>query len=125
MANVIVVDDELIVLDVLTSLLGKLGHKVWRAGEPADALRLLRGPGTFDLVILDLVMPGMSGLELAKQIRAKYPVMAMIAMSGYLRGDSTETLETLHALGITEVLQKPIEPLDLETAVYNSIQYNR
>jgi two-component system OmpR family response regulator len=124
MANVIVVDDDSMVLDLLTNLLGRLGHKSWRARSADDALSLLEGPGHFDLVIIDLVMPGTPGIELARQIRARHPSTGMIAMSGYIRSDSTETIDSLRALGIKEILHKPLDTLDFETAVFNSIRYN-
>jgi CheY-like chemotaxis protein len=124
MANVIVVDDDSMVLDLLTNLIGRLGHKSWRARSTDEALALLAGPGHFDLVIIDLVMPGTPGIELAKQIRARYPSTGMIAMSGYLRSDSTDTIDALRAVGIREILHKPIDVLDFETAIFNSIRYH-
>jgi DNA-binding NarL/FixJ family response regulator len=70
------------------------------------------------------VLPGTPGLELVKQIRANYPTIGMMAMSGYIRSDSTDTIDALRAMGIREILHKPIDVLDFEMAVFNSIRYH-
>jgi CheY-like chemotaxis protein len=117
MPNVMVVDDDLLVLDVMVHLLENLGHKVWRAGNATEALALLGGPGHFDLVLLDVVMPVISGLELAKLIRARFPSIPMIAMSGYIGDDSTSVVSALHGAGVREILRKPIDRPALNNAV--------
>jgi two-component system response regulator HydG len=125
MANVIVVDDELVVLDLVTLLIEKLGHRVWRVGTAAEVLGLLEGAGHFDLVILDLVLRGMSGIELAKRIQARYPSLPMIAMSGYIADGSTDTVKTLDEIGITEILRKPFDPLMLGAAIREALRSGR
>jgi CheY-like chemotaxis protein len=121
-ANIIVVDDDLTVLELVTRLLEKLGDKVWRMGNAEDVLATLDGPGNFDLVILDIILPTMSGIDLAERIRAKFPSIPMIAMSAYITGDSTATIETLRGIGITELLRKPINALNLLPAVNRAVR---
>jgi CheY-like chemotaxis protein len=122
MANVIVLDDDLLVLDLVTKLVEKFGHKVWRVGTAAEVLALLAGRGQFDLVILDVVLRGMSGIELAQRIQARYPSLPMIAMSGYIADGSRDTIQTLHDVGITEILRKPLDPFLLGVAVRNALR---
>lgn len=125
MANVILLDDDPLVRQLLTTLLKKGGHNAWSASTAAEALALLRGSDHFDLVILDLVLPGMSGIDLARRIQADYPKTAMIALSGYLREDSMETVETLRGIGVTDILQKPVDPLHFERAVQEALGHHR
>ncbi len=125
MANIIVVDDEPVVLDLLTDLIGKLGHKVWRVETAAEVLAILEGPGHFDLVIVDLVLRGMSGIELARWIQARYPSLPMIAMSGYITDDSTDTVKTLLEIGITQILRKPLDPFILGAAIREALRSRR
>jgi CheY-like chemotaxis protein len=122
MANIIVVDDDLIVLELVTRLLEKLGDKVWRLGRAEDVLATLDGPGNFDLVILDVVLPTMSGIELAERIRAKFPSLPMIAMSAYITSESTATIENLRRIGVTEILRKPVDSLNLLPTVKRALR---
>ncbi len=125
MANIIVVDDELVVLDLVTHLIETFGHKVWRVGTAAEVLAILQGPGHFDLVVLDLVLRGMSGIELAKRIQARYPSLPMIAMSGYIADGSTDVVKTLGDIGITEILRKPLDPFILGAAIREALRSRR
>ncbi len=125
MPNVVVVDDDLLVLDVMVHLLENLGHKVWRAGNATEALALMGGPGHFDLVVLDVVLPGISGIELAKRIQARFPSLPMVAMSGYIGDDSSSVVGTLHAAGIKEILRKPVDRQAIQTAVDKALQPRR
>ena len=125
MPNVVVVDDDLLVLDVMVHLLENIGHKVWRAGNANEALALMGGPGHFDLVVLDIVLPGMSGIELAKRIRARFPSIPMIAMSGYISDDSSSVVAALHAAGVMQILRKPVDRQALQTALDKALRPRR
>ncbi len=117
MANILLIDDDSAVLHVLGRILKGLGHRVSKAGGAEQALALLREPGHFDLAVADLILPSMSGLELAKRIRAKWPSLPMIAISGYASTESIWTLMVLDRLGITGVLQKPVDRRHLKAAL--------
>ncbi len=116
-ARVLIVDDELVVLHVMTWMLEEFGHTTWRAGNAAQALELLAGPTRFDLAIIDLVLPGMSGMDLAKAIRKGYPDLPMIAISGYLTPQSTYATKALQDVGIKHIILKPVRYFDLREAV--------
>ncbi len=122
MAKVIVVDDDPLVLDLIAQLVRKLGHEAWKATNAADVLALLGGPGHFDLVILDVVLHGMSGIDLARRIQARFPCVATIAISGYINDNSTDVVETLRGIGVTEILCKPIDPFFLGPAIRQALR---
>jgi CheY-like chemotaxis protein len=64
-------------------MLEDLGHAVTEAPSGAAALDVLRAEAAFDLVITDHAMPGMSGTELAQQIRQHWPKMPVLLVTGY------------------------------------------
>jgi CheY-like chemotaxis protein len=64
-------------------LLRELGHEVLEAQSGAQALALLRGGTTVDLVITDQIMPGMTGTQLAAEILAAWPDLPVVVSSGY------------------------------------------
>ncbi|ACK51403.1 histidine kinase [Methylocella silvestris BL2] len=81
--TVLLVDDDLLVSAGASSILEDLGHSVIEAHSGAEALRLLQNGSAPDLVITDYAMPGMTGLELARAIRASYPALPIVLASGY------------------------------------------
>jgi PAS domain S-box-containing protein len=82
--TVLVVDDDALVSTGTAAMLEDLGHSVIEASSGAQALAALRANGRdIDLVITDHAMPGMTGLELASQIRKTYPGLAIILATGY------------------------------------------
>ncbi len=106
--NLLVVEDEDSVRRGLLDILGKLGYRVWAAGNGPDALQQwAQREGQIDLVITDVVMPGgISGIELADRLRQQKQALKVILLSGYSPDNVT--------LGITQTrgvyfLQKPFE----------------
>src|SRR3546814_20619236 len=65
------------------ALLGELGHGVVRARNGQEALQLANGDLQFDLVFTDVVMPGMTGLELASKLKQQNPRLPIILTTGY------------------------------------------
>jgi two-component system cell cycle sensor histidine kinase/response regulator CckA len=84
-ATVLVVDDESLVLTMAETILSDFGYKVLTASNGQKALAVLNQPGTkVDLVITDLVMPGMGGRELMERIRQLDPSLPVMPTSGYV-----------------------------------------
>ena len=110
-ATVLVVDDERPVLRLLRRQLEALGCTVLEAQDGPEALRLLVGRrGAVDLVLSDIVMPGMNGTELADRILADRPEQCVILMSGQAPGG----LARIGRRGkIVPVLRKPFTPEQL------------
>ena len=81
--TILLVDDDSLVSAGTTAMLEDLGHTVREAASAAEALALLDGDQAIDLVITDHVMPGMSGIELARRLRDIRPDLRVILASGY------------------------------------------
>jgi CheY-like chemotaxis protein len=82
--TVLLVEDEQIVRDVAQRILARLGYRVLTAANGGEALLLTEGhEGRIDLVMTDVVMPGMSGRELANRLARLHPEMKVLYTSGY------------------------------------------
>jgi two-component system NtrC family sensor kinase len=82
--TVLVVEDNLPVADVCRSYLDQLGYDVAFASSPRDALTTLRGDHAVDVVLSDILMPGgMSGVDLARELRSVAPSMPIVLMTGF------------------------------------------
>jgi signal transduction histidine kinase len=81
--RVLVVDDDPIVLAGTAAMLEDLGHVATEVESAEQALKMLQSDGSIELVITDHAMPGMTGTELAKRIRRKWPELPVIIATGY------------------------------------------
>jgi CheY-like chemotaxis protein len=110
--SILVVEDEAAVRALAVKVLGTQGYRVHAAASGAAALELWRQQaGAFDLLLTDLIMPGgVSGGQLAEQLRSEQPGLRVIYMSGYRGGTSGGG-----AGG--NFLQKPFDPAHLAAAV--------
>lgn len=79
-ATIVVVEDCEGVRELVRRFLEKRGHRVFTCAAPAEAIALNRN---FDLLITDVVMPGMGGRELADLLRKRHPALRVLFMSGY------------------------------------------
>jgi PAS domain S-box-containing protein len=79
----LVVDDDASVRGITTTFLDELGHRTLEAANGAAALALLDSGEPVDLLVTDLAMPGMSGAELAEKVRARFPEMPVLLLTGY------------------------------------------
>lgn len=109
--TILVVDDEEGVRVLIRRQLSEHGHTVLEAGDGADALHLLRRRnGKVNLVLSDVVMPGMNGTELAAVICSEFPGLPVVLMSAYAPAGLTRVgLEG----AIVPVLRKPFEESQL------------
>lgn len=80
---ILVVDDDPLVLESTAAMLEELGHVVLEARSGEEALSLLRQTRTLDLVVTDYAMPGLDGLEVARQIAEVRPGIPVVLASGY------------------------------------------
>lgn len=102
--NVLIVDDEQVLADTLAEFLTAEGHDVRVAYEAASALKKLAGFET-DVVLCDIQLPGTSGLELLRKLRAEAPEAAVIMITAYATVDSA--VEAFRH-GATDYLIKPV-----------------
>ncbi|MDQ2913866.1 MAG: response regulator [Chloroflexota bacterium] len=116
--TILLVEDEEGVRNAAHRILKSRGYKVLQADKPADALALMNGrTESVDLLLTDMVMPGMSGRELARQLRAARPTLPVIYMTGYseelLRRDADDLGEA--------VIEKPFTRRPLLAAVAKAL----
>ena len=89
-ARVLVVDDETLVRMLAVDYLENAGFDVIEANDGAQALRLLSQDPGVQVLFTDVNMPGISGLELARQVHDRFPEMGLIVTSGYERPSAAE-----------------------------------
>lgn len=107
--RVLVVDDQSHHRDSIKYQLDKAGYKVTKAQSGAEALSALES-GEFEVALVDYKMANMDGLELLKRIRARWPHVAVILMTGYASiPTAVEAIKT----GAADFLEKPFKPEDL------------
>jgi two-component system response regulator PilR (NtrC family) len=80
--NILVIDDEEVLQDVLTSLIQREGHTTYSARSGEEGLAVLQREEV-DLVVLDLMLPGMSGQEVLAQIRKRDPEQVVVVITAY------------------------------------------
>ncbi len=117
--TVLIVEDEAIIRSNVRECLQQLGYRVLEAENGEAALQICEGLlGKIDLVLTDLVMPGMGGHELAGEVAQRYPAVRMLFMSGYTE-DSAARRDIL--LQGSAFLQKPFSVADLSNAIHQAL----
>lgn len=115
--TILVVEDELHLLEVLSEVLEELQYKVVTARSGPEAMAIIDRGENFDLLLTDVVMPGaFGGFELARRVRAIIPSAPILYTSGYT-GYSVEEMGEVSA----PILQKPCLPHELATAISNAL----
>jgi two-component system phosphate regulon response regulator OmpR len=119
-AHILVVDDDQRIRDLLARYLLENGFRVTTATDAASARSSMRGL-TFDLVILDVMMPGESGLELARDLKtiSSVPICMLTA-----RAETEQRIEGLEA-GVDDYVAKPFEPRELLLRLQNILRRGR
>ena len=113
--RLLIIDDEPTILEVLTEFFGSR-YDVVATGDPAKAM-LMAIQRPFDVILLDINMPGMTGLELAAAIRAQGGRAPLLFMTGY---PSRDHVEETSRLGAVACLAKPTDLLELDRLVAQS-----
>ncbi|HEY3352211.1 MAG TPA: response regulator [Polyangia bacterium] len=119
--RVLVVDDERSVCQSVDKILRRRGFLIDQALEVEAALQILERGERFDLVVADLMMPKAGGVELLKQVRATWPKLPVLLITGYA---SIASAVEVMQLGAAGYLPKPFTPEELEEAVGAVLQKN-
>ncbi len=114
--RVLLIDDETVFVESLTKVLTRRGMNVQSASNGARSLELLTDDG-FDVIVLDMRMPGMDGLATLRAIRDRDPLTPVILLTGHI--DLKQVSEALKA-GAAEVLLKPCPVQDLVSCIENA-----
>jgi len=115
--KVLVVDDDPVVRKSFDRVLSSKGYAVITAGNGEEALRKLN-EGKYDLVYTDIRMPGISGLELAEQVKARKPWTPVVIITGY----GTDAAEArAKAAGVSSFVHKPLSPAMIEDSARDAL----
>jgi CheY-like chemotaxis protein len=118
-ALILVVDDDLAVRQVASRVLRRAGYRVLEAGDGSEALEVARSQdGPLDLLLTDVIMPGMNGRELAERLTEERPGTRLLFMSAY-----TEDEVILRGVRVAEMnfLYKPFSLEGLTDAVRQAL----
>lgn len=120
--KILVVDDQAIVREVMVDILTQAGHQTASVGNGEDALDML-GKESFDVLLTDIVMPGMNGLDLVSEAHQVSPTTVSILITAYPSVDSID--QAIAHLGAHDYLLKPVDKNKLCDAVTKAIKRKR
>lgn len=116
--KILVVDDEPAIRALASEILAQNGYSVITTGNGYEALDVITNDRSINMVLSDVIMPEMDGLQLAKQIRSQFPALRIQLVSGYIQTDTdTRGIEDL----IDGILSKPFNAHSLLLSVRNCL----
>ena len=119
--SVLILDDERKIADKVSQYLTKQGYNTQSAYFPTQAFKILNRE-QIDILISDVLMPEMSGLDLLKKIKTLYPQVEVIMITGH--GDMDMVIEAMH-LGAVDFIKKPFSFLDIQLAIERTGKFLR
>ena len=120
--TVLFVDDEPALVNIGSQLLGRLGYNIVTCTKSTEALAMFRAdPERFDLVVTDMTMPNLTGIELAGQITAIRPDIPIILCSGY---EGPYSQKKAKEMGIKAFVMKPIDIFSMAKLI-REVMYTR
>lgn len=120
MTNILMIEDDLELAEILTEYLEQFDINVTTAEDPFIGLSTL-SMQDFDLIILDLTLPGIDGLDVCKEIRKKYSTPIIISSA---RHDITDKVTALDN-GADDYLPKPYNPMELQARIKSLLRRNQ
>jgi DNA-binding response OmpR family regulator len=121
--RIIVLDDERNIRTMVRVILDDAGFEVVEAVDATSAIRAVRESGA-DLVISDLFMPDVDGLEVIHTLRREHSSLKIIAMSGGGFGGTIDLLEIARRMGADEVVHKPFSPQHFVDVVRRALGFS-
>src|ERR671929_749063 len=118
MANLLIVDDEPGMRQLLSLVFGRAGHRVRAAENGAKALELLKQEPA-DLIVSDVKMPDMNGIELLRRVREFLPDVSVVMMTAFA---TVETAREAFKLGADDFIQKPFDVDELKLIVEKALE---
>jgi len=119
--RILVIDDEKRIRDGCHRVLSKEGYTVGMAETGARGIEMIE-KDHFDIILLDLMMPGLSGFDVLSQVKAIHPETVIIVISGYATVE--HSIEAMKK-GAFDFIPKPFAPDQLRLVVYKSVEYIR
>lgn len=124
MLNILLIDDDKLVREATQILLRANGYAVTVAQDGESGIAAIKA-GRFDVVIVDLFMPGMDGLKVMQAIRREDSIVSMIAASGFMFGGACPSMPGFESMateaGAAATLYKPFRPNEVIHAVEKAI----
>lgn len=118
---VLVVDDEPLILNLVKEILSQEGYQVETAGNGKEAMQALQAH-PFDVILTDMMMPDMTGMELVQYLRLHHPGALTLVFTGYANyEDAVEAVRQ----GAFDYLPKPVQPETLRHAISQALDYQR
>ncbi|HUZ81604.1 MAG TPA: HD domain-containing phosphohydrolase, partial [Gaiellaceae bacterium] len=118
MSRILVIDDDAVIRALVVEILEAVGHTVTGAENAERALKLL-DEAEFDLVVSDVIMPGLSGLELLEILRARHASLPVVLVTG---AGTYDTLSQALTRGAAGLVTKPFAHTDLQAAVGHALE---
>ena len=116
MPRILIIDDDILICQLLRLALERLGHEVTEAQDGRKGLAAFQAAPA-DLVITDLIMPGMEGIETIMEMKRRFPGTKIIAMSGGGVGKGTDYLQMARKFGAVRTMNKPFTIQQLTAVV--------
>jgi DNA-binding response OmpR family regulator len=121
MARILAIDDDFKIRELLKECLERADYEVLVASDGKSALKL-HAADPVDLIITDILMPEMDGLQTIMELRRRFPAVKVIAVSGGGRIGANEYLKIAKSMGVARTFSKPFELRELLTAVREILQ---
>ena len=118
MALILIADDDRATRETLDSLLRTEGHETYSAPSVSQLLELARQHPDFDLVLTDLKMPRMDGIQLLEVLRLRHPQARVVIMSAF---STVDTAVAALRRGVTDYLQKPFDWKELQAVLQRAL----
>ncbi|MFC1673867.1 response regulator [Pseudomonadota bacterium] len=116
MEQVLIIDDDELVRFTLREIMETFGHQVTEARNGREGIAIFK-TGQFDIILTDIVMPEMDGIEVIQEIRQRDMSVPIIAISGSGGAFKMQHLEIARKAGATKIMSKPFKPDELINAV--------
>ena len=117
MARILVIDDETELRTLLNRIFARQGHETVEAENGRQALLHLDSSPGFDLIVTDLFMPEMDGIETLRHIKKEWPGTKVIVISGGGNRTGLDMLPVAEKFGADRTFTKPFDPVELAQAV--------
>ena len=120
-ASVLVIDDEQLMRDFVRETLTRAGYKVAVAPDGKSGMEVLENE-PIELVVTDLKMPQMDGLEVLRQVKTKFPGVNVVVMTAYA---TVETAVSALKAGAIDYIMKPFTPDEIEVVAEKALEHRR
>lgn len=113
MTTILLVDDDELVRATIEASLGEHGYDVVTASNGHEAVAQLERATSIDVIVCDILMPEMDGIETLRELRKRWSMIPVVIMSGGDRSGWNDALRMASLLGANRTIQKPFTPGEL------------